>query len=120
MKEVFQKDLIPGKEYYMECFTTDESGNLVSNNPPYKMIAKFKNLCNPSFIFPFYQHSCFTNFRKIQYKNKKNNGYYVELNDFWKFYEIVEDKVQQDMEKRATDTALQQIIRDEYFRLEFI
>jgi hypothetical protein len=120
MKEVFKKDLVPGKEYYMECFTSNENSVLILNNPPYKMIAKFQKLCNPSFIFPDYQHSCFTNFRKIQYKDKKTFGYYVELNDLWKFYEIIEYKVQQDMEKRATDAVLQQILKDEYFKLEFI
>lgn len=125
MIEVTKENLVPGKEYFMECFTHDKNENLVSNDPPYKMIARFDKLI-PSLVFinhPLYynyKHSRFNNFRRIEYKCDKNMGYDVQLNDLWRFYEISENNVQRDMEIRAYDTILKNVIKDEYFRLEIL
>lgn len=119
MQEITKENLIHGKEYYLEAFTTDENDNFVRHSPRYKMIAKFDKIHAPN-IISGYKFSYFTNFREISCKNKKNCGYDVRLNNFWRFYEIIEDKVQSDMERRSYNIILQKIVKDEYFRLEFI
>ena len=113
MQEVKLENLIQGKEYWLECFTNDYERQLVSHNPPYKMIAKF-DVCVVT------EYNCtvarFTNFRDIKLKHDKNLGYSVLLNNhYWKFYEIIKNKVQRDMENRAYNTLLRQKVTDEYF-----
>lgn len=121
MKEISKENLIPGKEYYIECLTTGKnSDTLVSCSPIYKMIAKFEKLDTLDLTTSDYKFSYFTNFRKIKYKKNKNLGYRVHLNIFWKFYEIVEDKIQESMEKRSYNMVLQEIVKDEYFTLEIL
>lgn len=119
MQEIKKENLIPGKEYYLEAFTTDDNDNFVRHSPRYKMIAKFDKIHAPNSITG-YMFSYFTNFREITYKNYKNYGYDVRLNNFWRFYEIIEDKVQTNMERRAYNMVLQKVIKDEYFTLEFV
>ena len=109
MEEVLRENLIPGKEYYLQC--VEESCVHPSN--PYKMIAKFKCL-EPSAID--FMWACFSNFRKIENKNFKTVGYNVELNGSWRFYEIAKHRVQKNMESRAYNMVLLYLIGDEYFR----
>lgn len=115
MEEVLREKLVCGKEYYIECFTTDNNKQVISHSPSYKMIAKFEKLKKSSIFFD-YTFACFSNFRKIQHKNNKNYyDRYVELNCHWKFYEISEYKVQKNMESRAYNMVLKKIVKDEYF-----
>jgi hypothetical protein len=111
MQEVSIKNLVPGKEYYMECIERMERKFL----PPYKMIATFERL-EPNNIFPEAIFICVSNFRKIKYKNNKNFGYDARSCHGWKYYEIVEHQIQKNMERRAYNMVLQRIINDEYFR----
>ena len=121
MQQITKENLICGKEYYLECFTHDEESNFVPHVPRYKMIARFEKLHEPNQeVVPGYTHAWFTNFRPIKYKKCKDYGYPVHLNEFWNFYEIIEDNVQRDMEKRAYNMILRQVIEDEYFTSEFI
>ena len=120
MKDITKEELIPGKEYYMECLTYDKNKNMVCCNPPYKMIAKFEKLALLYGGFSDYQFPHFSNFRKVYYKNNKTAGYNVYLNTFWRFYEIAEDAAQLEMEKRAYNLVLLEIIKDEYFKLEIL
>jgi hypothetical protein len=114
MQEVKLDDLIQGREYWLECFTNDDERQLVSHNPPYKMIARFDKLIHTKYDSTV---AGFTNFRDIKFKNDTNIGYSVALNNYyWKFYEIIKNKVQDDMEKRAHDKILRQVIRDEYYK----
>jgi hypothetical protein len=119
MKEVKKEDLIHGKEYYLECLTTDKNNEFVPHYPPYKMIARFDKLDIVG-KESNYKFAYFENFRKIEFKKDKNVGYNVNLNIFWRFYEIIQDKIQSDMERRAYNMVLQEVVKDEYFRLEFL
>jgi len=113
MQEVTMENLIPGKEYWMECFTYNEEGQFVPHRYRYKMIAKFDKC-----IYSQYGSTSagFTNFREIKFKDNKTDGYAVNLNNYyWRFYEVLKNKVQKDMENRAYKTILEEKIRDEYF-----
>ena len=105
MQEVLRENLIPGKEYYLQNFEETHS----PPNKPYKMIAKFKCLAHASIDFKW---ACFSNFRKIE---NKSVGYNVQLNTSWRFYEIARYKVQKNMETRAYNNVLLDLIGDEYF-----
>lgn len=121
MQEISKENLIPGKEYYIECLTSGKTNDtMVPCNPIYKMIAKFEKLDTIDPTISDYRFSYFTNFRKIKYKKNKNLGYRVYLNTFWKFYEIIEDKIQDSMERRSYNMVLQKIVKDEYFTLEIL
>ena len=118
MKEVKENNLISGKEYYLECYTIYKKDNKYEYHPAHKRIAKFFNLEDNNFNQKIYN---FNNFRYIKYEIYKNKGYDVNLHsNYWKFYEIIKNKVQKDMEKRAYDIILQQIIKDKYFKLDFL
>ena len=113
MQEVRMENLIPGKEYWMECFTYDDQRQLVPHHCRYKMIAKFDKCIDSVYGST---SASFINFREIKFKDNKTYGYEVNLNNYyWKFYEVLKNKVQKDMEIRAYKTILQQKIRDEYF-----
>lgn len=109
MEEVLRENLIPGKEYYLQNF---EETHAPPNNP-YKMIAKFNYLAQSAIDFKW---ACFSNFRKIENKNYKKVGYNVQLNSGWRFYEIAQNRVQKNMEIRAYNIVLLDLIGDEYFR----
>lgn len=114
MKEVIMENLIKGKEYWMECFTNNDERQFVSHKPPYKMIATFDKCFITENNFKVAR---FTNFRKIKFKSDKDNGYTVTLdNYYWKYYETVKNKVQDDMESRACNMILQKVIKDEYYK----
>ena len=113
MQAVTMNNLIKGKEYWMECFTHDDEKQLVPHKKRYKMIAKFDKYIDTAYGSVF---ASFTNFREIKFKVNKDYGYTVSLdNYYWTFYEILENKVQKDMEIRAYNTILRQKVKDEYF-----
>lgn len=113
MQEVKMENLNPGKEYWMECFTHDDERQLVPHYCRYKMIAKFDKCIDSEYGS---MSAGFTNFREIKFKDNKTCGYDVKLNNYyWKFYEVLKNKVQKDMENRAYKTILQKKISDEYF-----
>lgn len=109
MQEVLRDNLVFGKEYYLQC--VEES--CLHPNKPYKMIAKFTCLTQLAIDFKW---ACFSNFRKIENKKYKTVGYNVELNGNWRFYEIAKHRVQKNMEIRAYNIVLLDLIGDEYFR----
>lgn len=109
MEEVLRENLISGKEYYLQNF--EETHALP--NKSYKMIAKFKYLAQSAIDFKW---ACFSNFRKIENKKYKKVGYNVQLNSSWRFYEIVQHRVQKNMETRAYNIVLLDVVGDEYFR----
>jgi hypothetical protein len=114
MQEVSREDLVPGKEYYMQCFERSCAPPM----KPYKMIAKFEKLVdtNPDHtVFPW-QWAYFTKFRNLKYKNDATYGRRVQLNLAWRFYEIPRDKVQKNMENRAYNMVLLDVIGDEHFK----
>lgn len=113
MLEIAKDKLICGKEYYLEAIHIDNNNNnIIRSNPPYKMIAKF---CKLDILDNKYLICHFNNFRRIRYKNIKNFGYDVELNNFWKFYEIIENKIQTQMENRALEMIFEKTVKDQYF-----
>jgi hypothetical protein len=111
MQEVNRENLVPGKEYYLQNFEP----SCTPPQKPYKMIAKFEKLVQ-SFWNPDWYWACFNNFRKLEDKNDPTCIRHVELGYHWKFYEIQRDKVQKNMENRAYNMILLDLIQDEYFR----
>lgn len=113
MQEVIMENLIQGKEYWMECFNYNEEGQFVPHTYRYKMIAKFDKCIDSKYGSV---SAGFTNFREIKFKDNKTYGYGVKLNNYyWRFYETVKNKVQNDMESRAQYMILRKIIKDEYY-----
>jgi hypothetical protein len=110
MQEVDRENLIPGKEYYLQNFEP----MCMPPHKPYKMIAVFEKL-EASSVIRVFSWACFSNFRKIENRNEKNCNRYVVLNSHWKFYEIPRQKVQKNMETRAYNMILLDLIQDEYF-----
>jgi hypothetical protein len=113
MQEVDRENLVPGKEYYLQCFAP----SCIPPNELYKMIAKFEKLVdvNPDNRDLAWQSACFTNFRKLEHRNDPTCVRRVELNIYWRFYEIPRDKVQKNMENRAYNMVLLDLIQDDYF-----
>jgi hypothetical protein len=114
MQEVDRANLVPGKEYYLERPADKQ-----------KRIAKFEEL----FIFEDAQfgqswHAWFSNFREINYKNDRTKGYRSLISwsatASWIFYEIASREVQKNMENRAYNMILLDIIKDEYFTSVYI
>lgn len=114
MKEVDRDNLETGKEYYVVSTRYDGNGNTIINELCNKHMARFmKNeVTQDSNGMTL---SFFSNYRAL--KNKNNIiGYEVCLNKHFRFYE--KDaflKVQESMEKRAVNLALQEIIGDQWF-----
>lgn len=109
MQEIHIDNLIPGKEYYLECFTDNK---MVSGNPPYRMTATFQKMVVNEYDI---QVTYFTHFRRLKYKNNKEFSYDVQLNQYWKFYEKSQEKIQRNMETRAFSRILREVTCDEYF-----
>lgn len=112
MQEINIDDLIPGKEYYLECFTDIVNNKMGSKNPPYRMIATFQKMVVNEYDI---QVTYFTHFRRLKYKNNKEFSYDVQLNQYWKFYEKSQEKIQRNMETRAFSRILREVTSDEYF-----
>jgi Txe/YoeB family toxin of Txe-Axe toxin-antitoxin module len=111
MQEIPRANLVPGKEYYLQCFEP----SCMSPNESYKMIAKFEKLVE-SFWNPIWQWACFTNFRKLENRNDSSYTRRVELGYHWRFYDVPSHKVQKNMENRAYYMILLDLIQDEYFK----
>jgi len=110
MLEVKRENLVPGKEYYLEDF---ESGYEPPQKPS-KMIAKFEKLIQSAWN-PDFNWACFTDYRKLEDRNDPNCFLSVQLNYKWRFYEIMRDKIQKNMENRAYNRVMLDLIGDEYF-----
>jgi len=111
MQEVSRENLVPGKEYYLQNFRCE----YFPPEYPYKMIATFERLTPCSGFEDYFNWACFYNFRKIEDRNNTNITRYVVLNRHWKFYEISQNKVQKNMENRAYNQVLLDLIQDDYF-----
>jgi hypothetical protein len=111
IQEVTREYLVPGKEYYVQCFERSHS----PPNKPYKMIGRFERLEPSSGYIPF-NWARFTHFRKVEDINNPKNCCYVLLNINWHFYEIARYKAQKDMETRAYNMVILQVVGDEYFK----
>jgi hypothetical protein len=113
MQEIPREKLIPGKEYYLQCFCP----GCAPPNKPYIMIAKFEKLENPSSTHtnPNFKWVCVTNFRKLEEINKPSCGRSLQLDCRWWFYEISTSEVQKNMENRTYNQVLLHLIQDEYF-----
>ena len=110
MLEVDKDKLISGKEYYIEALRIDRGSRI------YRIIAKFIEF---KLVHGHIQY-CFSNFRDIKYKKNKKYGRDVVLNRCWIFYEIIENKIQKDIEKRAWNIILEKIVKDQYFFSTFL
>jgi hypothetical protein len=114
MKQVLPKNLIPGKEYYIQSMIKNDDGNLIPCLSCQKLVATFDKL-------DFYHNSSdfdllfsyFSNFRFI--KDYESEGRPVNLNKYWKFYEVEKYEIQQNMEIRAINSLLRNITGDHYF-----
>jgi hypothetical protein len=106
MQEVNRENLVPGKEYYVQCFAP----SYAPPNKPIKMIGKFETLCNL-----YRELTCFTNFRTLEQRNDPNSGRCIQLALHWRFYEINVPTIQENMEKRVYKQVLSNIVKDEYF-----
>jgi len=111
MQEIPRENLVPGKEYYLQNFEKTHQ----PPRKPYKMIAKFEKLTPSSGFNNYFNWACFTNFRNIKRAADPTYIRDVVLNLNWKFYEISSHEVQKNIEKRAYNMILQQIVKDEYF-----
>jgi hypothetical protein len=97
MQEIKRENLISGKEYYLQY-----------SFEVYKMIGTFESVSSDG--------AKFSNFRRIceRYKCWYNRS--VKLVHHWKFYEINSNNVQKNMENRAYQMIILNIVNDEYFR----
>jgi hypothetical protein len=106
MQLINREDLVPEKEYYIECLTTiDGSSNIILNKSISKMIGTFQYNENG---FAFFKY-----FRQIN--EPIELGYAVELGTFWQFYEVRKTEIQNKMESRAVAQILRNVVKDEYF-----
>jgi hypothetical protein len=122
MLEIPREKLERGKLYYITDFSVNNE-NIDSNRKPVKMVGLFKHLklIDPVIVQPW-NAAVFDWFEVSKMKKIKNefDAYKhiileVELNYIWKFYEVQKFKIQNDMEARAVDIFLKNIIGDPYF-----
>ena len=123
MEETKRENLQPGKQYYIECLTYDYNIEFpnrprILNTTYPKVMAKFCEFVETEYTTNGYKLAGFKNFRKIN--EDVCSGYDVQLSDLWKFYEVKKYKIQDDMETRACNLILADIINDEHFRIEFL
>jgi hypothetical protein len=123
MQPVSREDLVINKMYYIETLTEDENKNYVTNKKFSLMVGIFKG---PKKIIPYvvdpWNAMVFDWFDISKMKEIKNetDSYKhiireVELNYLWRFYEVKKFKIQNDMEMRAVNLCLKNIIGDPYF-----
>jgi hypothetical protein len=123
MLPINRENLEIGKLYYIENLTQDENDNIIPNPNITIMVGIFKGL---KYIHPIIVNSWnaaifdwleISNMKHI--KNESDSTTYiiqeVELNCFWRFYEVKKFKIQNDMEQRAVNLYLRKIIGDPYF-----
>jgi len=113
MKEVLPENLIPGKEYYIQSMIANDDGNLIPCKSSQKLVGTFikRDYIEFSSMFDLL-FSYFSNFRFI--KDYESNGRSVNLNKYWKYYEVEKYTIQQNMENRAINTLLKNITGDQY------
>jgi hypothetical protein len=116
MNEIHRDNLIIGKIYYIVCLTDDEDRNLIPNKLIPKLIGTF--LKHEDYYGNGFYHTFFNDFRAICEDISK--GYKVRLNLHWRFYEAKKYDIQQNMENRALNLVLRNIIKDEYFYIEIL
>jgi hypothetical protein len=122
MEETKRENLEPGKQYYIECLTYDYNyefpnrPKIVNTSYP-KVMGTFCKFLKTDEIMNGYKLAVFKHFRDV--KNDLSSGYDVQLSDLWKFYEVKKYKIQEDMETRACNLIIADIIKDEHFRIEF-
>jgi len=116
MNEIHRDNLEIGKIYYIVCLTDDVNGNLIPNKLHSKLIGTF--LKHEDYYGNGFYHTFFKNFRKIDEDISK--GYEVHLNLYWRFYEAKKYDIQRNMENRALNLVLRNIIKDEYFYIEIL
>lgn len=123
MELVAREDLQIGKLYYIQGVASDDLGNRIPYTTFPIMVGIFKGLKT---IYPFVVESWhaakFDWFEAPKLKNIKDerevNSHVireVELNYMWNFYEVKRFKIQNDMEARAVNSYLREIIGDPYF-----
>jgi hypothetical protein len=123
MEETKRENLQPGKLYYIECLTYDYTyefpnrPRIVNKTYP-KVMGTFSKFIENEYTTNEYKLAGFKNFRKV--KEHISDGYDVQLSDLWKFYEVKKYKIQDDMEIRACNLIIADIINDEHFRTEFL
>ena len=105
MNVVERTDLQPGKEYYIECLTDNDAGLMVRNTNIPKLIGRFIKY-EGGFAY-------FSEFREL--RELANDGIDVGLGIYWNFYKVKCHKIQNDMETRALNMILRNIVGDEYF-----
>jgi len=116
MKEIHRDNLEIGKIYYIVCLTNDVDGNLIPNKSISKYIGTFlkhEDCYDNNFYF-----TLFKDFREVC--GDISNGYEVRLNLYWCFYEAKKYDIQRNMENRALNLVLRNIIKDEYFYIEIL
>ena len=112
MQEVGRENLVPGKEYYVQCFAP----SCVPPNKPYKMIGTFEKLIQGPYLPAKLEQTRFTNFRTLEHRNDPSRGQNIQLVLHWKFYEINGPTIQKNMENRAYNQVLLELVKDEYFK----
>ena len=113
MKEVLVENLEPGKEYYIQSMIANDDGNLIPCKSCQKLVGTFikRDYIEYSSMFDLL-FTYFSNFRFI--KDYDCNGREVNLNKYWKYYEVKKYIIQQNMENRAINTLLKNITGDQY------
>ena len=123
MNHVNREDLVPGKLYYIECMTQDLQSNVIPNVGISIMVGIFIGL-KPIYTFSreVWKEAQFKWFdvSKLKYMQHESDAEKhilrdVGLNYLWRFYEVKKFKIQSDMELRAVNLYLQNIIGDPYF-----
>jgi hypothetical protein len=109
MQEVSRENLVPGKEYYLECCFAPPS-------KPIKMIGTFEKLSQGPYLPAKLERICFTNFRMLKHRSDPSRGYRIQLALHWKFYEINGPTLQKKMENRSYNQVLLDLINDEHFK----
>ena len=105
MNVVERADLQPGKEYYIECLSDNPIGFMVRNTNIPKLICRFIK-SEGGFAY-------FSEFREL--RELANAGEEVSLGTYWNFYEVKCHKIQNDMEARALNIILRNVLGDAYF-----
>ena len=115
MQEVLRENLKIGELYYIECLTEDENNNVIVNHGSPKLWGRFTGL-KENEVYNNYncKDALFSDFRGVN--ENIFVGYDVQLNIWWKFYEVKKFKIQQNMEMRACNKILQNIVGDENFK----
>lgn len=127
MKEVLRENLELGKIYYIQCLTLDNDKNLVPNEYIKIRFGIFEKFEDVTISRIGFQHAFFKWFPLSKIKNIDDvskiynlSGRTVHLNLLWRFYEVQKFKIQSDMEMRAVNAMLKNVVRDEYFTWSMI